>query len=74
MVEYKYIFSFRNLTPLYNFINDTPISKSAVLRHLLRHSILHRFRLFSGKWHKISAGGSVRLEQTETPARFLSDI
>ena len=30
--------------------------------------------LVFGKWHKIPAGGSVHLAQTETPARFLSDI
>ena len=33
-------------TPLYNFINDTLVSESTVLRHLLRHLILYRFRLF----------------------------
>ena len=33
-------------TPLYNFINDTLVSESTVLRHLLRHLILYWFRLF----------------------------
>ena len=33
-------------TPLYNFINDTLVSESTVLRHLLRHLILYQFRLF----------------------------
>ncbi len=35
-----------NITPLYNFINDTLVSESTVLRHLLRHLILYWFRLF----------------------------
>ena len=34
------------ITPLYNFINDTLVSESTVLRHLLRHLILYWFRLF----------------------------
>ena len=59
---------------LYNFINDAPVSEPAVLRHLLKHLILCWFRLFLRKWHKIPAGEFVHLTQTETPARFLSDI
>ena len=35
-----------DVTPLYNFINDTLVSESTVLRHLLRHLILYWFRLF----------------------------
>ena len=35
-----------NETPLYNFTNDTLVSESTVLRHLLRHLILYWFRLF----------------------------
>ena len=34
------------ITPLYNFTNDTLVSESTVLRHLLRHLILYQFRLF----------------------------
>lgn len=56
------------------FINDTLVFGSTVLRHLSRYLILCQFRLFPRKWHKIPAGGSVHLAQTETPARFLSDI
>lgn len=62
------------LTLLYNFINDDLVSELAVLKHLLRHSILCWFPLFLRKWHKIPAGKFVRIAQTETPARFLSDI
>ena len=40
------IISLLILTPLYNFINDTLVSESTVLRHLLRHLILYWFRLF----------------------------
>lgn len=61
-------------TLLYNFINNAPVSELAVLRHLLRLLILCWFRLFLRKWHKIPAGEFVRLAQTETPARFVSDI
>lgn len=58
------------LTPLYNFINDILVFESTVLRHL----ILCWFRLFPRKWHKIPAGVSVHLTQTETPVRFLFGI
>ena len=42
----KFIVDIYISTPLYNFINDTLVSESTVLRHLLRHLILYRFRLF----------------------------
>ena len=42
----KYCYANFNNTPLYNFINDTLVSESTVLRHLLRHLILYWFRLF----------------------------
>ena len=37
---------FYTRAPLYNFTNDTLVSESTVLRHLLRHLILYQFRLF----------------------------
>ena len=49
-----------NISPLYNFINDTLVSESAVLKRKLRHLILYGFRLFLRKWHKIPVDEFVR--------------
>ena len=59
------------LTPVYNFINDRLVDKSAVLRPLSWHLILYVFRYFSRKWQKISDCECPDLIQNETPVRFL---
>ena len=63
-----------SFTPLYNFINNTHVAETPVLRHLLRLLILYGFLYFPPKWHKLPADGAVRLAQTEIPVRFLTDI
>ena len=42
-----------NMTPLYNFIDDSYFAKMPVLRHLSQRLILSGFRLSPRKWQKI---------------------
>ena len=59
-----------NMTPLYNFIDDSYFAKMPVLRHLSLMMILFGFRYFAPKWQKIPAGVYPRLMQNGNPACY----
>ena len=50
-----------NMTPLYNFIDDSYFAKMPVLRHLSQRLILSGFRLSVRKWQKIPGCEFLRL-------------
>ena len=61
-----------NMTPLYNFIDDSYFAKMPVLRHLSQRLILSGFRLSPRKWQKLPGCEFLRLGQIWNPEHFYS--
>ena len=61
-----------NMTPLYNFIDDSYFAKMPVLRHLSQRLILSVFRLSPRKWQKLPGCEFLRLGQIWNPEHFYS--
>ena len=59
-----------NMTPLYNFIDDSYFAKMPVLRHLSQRLILSGFRLSPRKWQKLPGCEFLRLRQIWNPGHF----